>query len=303
MTVEKVVPKDKQAWLELRTKYVTSTEISALFGLSPYLTEFELWHKKKSGQVPVIEPSERMKWGTRLQETIAGGIAEDNGWPLRLMNEFVFDDSIRAGSSFDYAIQNDNGILEIKNVDALAFKDGWIVDGDFVEAPPHIELQVQYQLMLSCAEFAFIGALIGGNKVVLLERKPKLDIFAKIKERLAKFWASIDADQEPKPDFKRDAEFIASLYNTAIKGKILDAKENKEFKPLTDMHKILSDQIKDLEEEKEAIKAQLLVLMIDNEKVIGDGFSISAGVTPETFVEAYTRKGFRSVRIFLKKEK
>ena len=29
-------------------------------------------------------------------------------------------------------------ILEIKNVDSLAFKEGWIVDGEDVQAPPHI---------------------------------------------------------------------------------------------------------------------------------------------------------------------
>lgn len=297
-----IIPADEQTWKQIRTKYVTSTEISALFGLSPYLTEFELWHKKKSQEVHEIEPNERMKWGTRLQEAIAQGIATDNGWQIRRMDEFVTYESIKAGASFDYAIGED-GILEIKNVDSLAFKDGWIVDGEYVEAPPHIELQVQYQLMLSKRDFAFIGALIGGNRVALMERKPNLSIHSQIRAVLDKFWISIEAGEEPKPDFKRDAKFIASLYNKAIKGKILDDNENKELRPLVVHHDYISKQIKDLEAEKEAIKAEILTKITDIEKVIGEGFTITAGVTEESFIEAYTRKAFRSVRIFIKKEK
>ena len=38
---------DKQSWLENRLLDVTSTEVSALFNLNPYITEFELYYQKK----------------------------------------------------------------------------------------------------------------------------------------------------------------------------------------------------------------------------------------------------------------
>jgi len=67
---ERTVPVDRNHWLELRRADVTSTEVGALFGISPYMTRFELWHQKRSSGVVDVEPSERMQWGTRLQDAI-----------------------------------------------------------------------------------------------------------------------------------------------------------------------------------------------------------------------------------------
>ena len=60
---EVIITRDEQHWLELRTKDLTSTDIAALFGLSPYKTAFELFHEKRDGQVVKLKPNERMKWG------------------------------------------------------------------------------------------------------------------------------------------------------------------------------------------------------------------------------------------------
>ena len=49
MTVQTITPSSKQDWLKARTEDITSTEVSALFGISPYTTAFELWHRKHDG--------------------------------------------------------------------------------------------------------------------------------------------------------------------------------------------------------------------------------------------------------------
>ena len=154
----------REEWLERRVDDITSTEISALFGLSPYMTEFELWHNKKNRTVVALEPNDRIKWGTRLEASIAAGIAEDQGWQLSIMSKYMRDTEMWLGSSFDFGI-GDDGILEIKNVDALQFREKWTVDGDNIEAPPHIEMQLQQQLMITGRKYAYIGALVGGNQV------------------------------------------------------------------------------------------------------------------------------------------
>ncbi len=74
--MEIINPDNEQHWLECRTKDITSTEIAALFGISPYITEFELWHRKKSGVVVKFEENERMEWGTALQDAIAAKIGQ-----------------------------------------------------------------------------------------------------------------------------------------------------------------------------------------------------------------------------------
>lgn len=307
MPVESITPKNEKEWLALRTKDVTSTEISALFGISPYCTEFELWHRKKNNTSVDFEETERMTWGTRLQDAIAKGIAEDNKWKVRRMKEYMRIPELRIGSSFDFSIEGpDPGILEVKNVDSLQYKQGWNIDSEGnVEAPPHIEIQVQHQLAVSCRQYAHIGAFIGGNKVVLLKREPDLAIIQAIKDKVQLFWKSIEEGKEPKPNFVRDAEFISKLYHYAEPGKYVDVSQNAEFTALAKRHKELGSAMKACEEERDALKAQMLMIIGDAEKGVADGCTISAGLIGPAHVE-YDRAGYRAFKLNwprVKKEK
>lgn len=317
---ELIMPKSELHWHELRTVDLTSTDIAALFGVSPYMTEFELWHRKKNQTIVEVESNERMKWGTRLQDSIAAGIAEDEGWKFERMAEYVRIPEERLGSSFDYKIEYSDarnssdenhqavtvcrGILETKNVDSLAFRDGWIED-DFgnIEAPPHIELQVQHQLLVNGSDVAYIGALVGGNRRVLIRREPDPNIIKAIRRYAAEFWQSIDAGREPSPNFLRDAEMISKIYGYAEPGKVLDVRGDASFAAMVDRYKTIGKAEKEAGEIKASIKAELLTIIGDAEKVLGDGFTISAGIMPEAVIETYTRKPYRSFRANFKKEK
>ena len=84
MTTEVINTTSEQHWLELRTRDLTSTDVAALFGLSPYKTAFELFHEKRDGQVVKLKPNERMKWGNRFESAIASSsvsvVIEPSGW-------------------------------------------------------------------------------------------------------------------------------------------------------------------------------------------------------------------------------
>lgn len=315
MRQEIIIPTDENHWKELRSKDVTSTESAALFGCSPYLTKFELWWRKKNSLIVGIEENVRMKWGNRLQDAIANGVAEDNGWQIRPMKEYISIPELRMGASFDYAIEGgvesetkegeaylQRGILEVKNVDSLVFKDGWIVSGDEVEAPPHIEIQVQQQLAVSGREFAYIAALIGGNKVVLVRRDPQPKIIEAIKSKVAEFWDSIEANREPAPDFNLDSEFITKLCSYASPGKVLDITGDETALKNAQRYRGLGEEIKARESERDAIKAEFLRRIQDSEKVIGGLFTISAGIVGPAHVE-YDRAGYRSFKISWRKQK
>lgn len=292
---------DTDTWLQNRSQDITSTEVSALFGLSPYLTEFELYWRKKNKIYVTIEQTVRMKWGTRLQDSIAKGIAEDNTWSIRPMTEYIRDPELRLGASFDYNV-NGTGILEIKNVDSLQFKEGWLIDGDNLEAPPHIELQVQTQLAISRLSYAYIGALIGGNNVKLIKREPNQKIIDSIKTRVSNFWANVESGKEPLPNFEKDAEFISSIYNRSEKGKILDISGDETFTEIAKKYKENTNEIKRLNLTKDALKAEMLIKINDAEKAIGNGFSISAGIIPSSEL-SFKREEYRSFKVNWKKEK
>lgn len=297
MNIVSILPESKKHWLELRSKVITSTEASALFNLNPYMTQFELWHRKKNLDIVEIDENERMKWGNYLQDAIASGIAQENNWQIRPMKEFLIDTDLQAGSSFDFEITSEPAILEIKNVDSLAFDRSWTDD----EAPAHIEIQVQHQLMLTGHSKAYIGALVGGNKQVLIKRSANKNIQTAIASKVKSFYESIKNGIQPEIDFKRDAKFIQSLHNYAEPNTVLNVDDSHELSSLVAEYKQVSKEIDYLDDKKTELKSKMLQLINENEKVKGPGFSISAGVIGETTV-SYTRKAYRNFKVNFKKE-
>lgn len=310
MATEIIVPKDHDHWLQLRTADVTSTESAALFGMSPYITRFELWHNKRAGLQSAFSSNERMDWGNRLEGAIALGLAQDHGWEIQPFKEYLRDPDLRIGSSFDFLINNIPGgpaHLEIKNVDLYAFKDGWVEDDWGLQAPEHIEMQVQHQMAVSGLKCSYIGALVGGNRTVVIKRQRDEEVIASIKARVARFWASVDAGQEPPPSMPEDAEAVIRLHQYAQPGKILDASNDENIARLVARIRVAKAQAANAEEDGKIAKAELLAAIGDAEKVMGSDWTISAGqvadtppmlVTPEMVGTSIGgRAGYRSLRI------
>ena len=303
-----IKPTDSNHWLKMRAENINSSEVAALFGLSPYQTEFELWHRKKNKEVVILKGNDRMTWGNRLESAIALGVAEDHNLDVKPFKDYGLIEEDRTGSSFDFAIYNKEGaaegMLEIKNVDSLQYKDKWIIeDGEVVEAPAHIELQVQHQLLVTGFEYAHIAALVGGNRVTMLKRKKNEKIIALIKSKIKKFWESVDSNTPPSPDFVKDANFISELYCASEPGSVLDAEGDANIEKLVIAYQEAAAGEKEFAAQKKAAKAQLLIAIGDHEKVMSSKFSISAGITAPSEIAAYTRKGFRNFRVYKKKGK
>lgn len=328
MTRQTITPTDRDHWLALRAQDLTSTDVAALFGMSPYKTKFELWHEKRSGTPTPVTQNARMTWGSRLEASIAAGIAEDNDWCIRPFNEYVRDDELRIGSSFDFRIitseagraaaypgidSESDAILEIKTVDALAFRNGWTVTDDFIEAPAHIELQVQHQLLVSGLSVAYIGVLIGGNDVRVLRRDADAAVHSAIRDQARAFWDSIANNQAPDPVMPDDAAAVIRMHQFAEPGKLFDARNDATIAAAVAEYSRLKREARDLEELADARKAEILTLVGDAERVLAQGFTISAGmvapspgtlVTPD-MVGQYVgaRNGYRSFRVTAVKSK
>ena len=319
MTREIILPADEQAWLALRCRDLTSTDIPALFGMSPYKTLFELWHEKRSGERPAFVVSDRMRWGSRLESVIAHGIADDQGWTIRPMKEYSRIPLERLGSSFDFRVLSapitfsevapnvasngfcmpdwpEDSILEIKTVDARAFASGWIVEPDFIEAPAHIELQVQHQLLVSGLPRAVIGVLVGGNDVRLLHRVADIPTHDAIRAAAADFWESIAENDPPDPTMPRDAAAVIRMNAYAEPGKFLDARDNAALAGMAAEYNRLGKEARDLENLREVLKADMLRAIGDHEKAALAGWKISAGIVGPCDV-SYTRKPYRDFRI------
>lgn len=324
--IHTVVPTNKEHWLEMRKNFVNSTEVSILFGLNKYKSLYEFWHEKKGITEDTFQENERSIWGSRLESSIAQGAAEDLGIKIRHAPEYKYDDELRMGSSFDYfVVENyikafeqeglvqeipatrEVGILEIKNVDGLIYKNEWIVDVDDsgtidIQATPQIELQLQAQLAMTGFQYGYIGALVSGNTLKTIRRERDEEVIAQIKEAVRKFWKSIDENQPPEIDYETDSDFIISRYGHAEPGSVIDLTGNEEIKNLALEYKNAGDSIKALTATRDTIKAQLLQCIGTSEKAKGDGFSITAGLIGPCVMN-YTRDGYRNFRINWSKKK
>jgi putative phage-type endonuclease len=308
-------PKDRAEWLALRKKYVSSTESAALFGLSPWMTAFELGVTKQKGSDEDFS-NERMKWGQRLQRSIADGIAEDYGLRIDdLEMQYATDDESRMGASFDYRIthavsgENSNpltdmvrtlgpGLLEIKNVDSLEYKNKWQDD----EAPDHIEIQLQHQLEVIGLKWGAIAALVGGNRVGLIIRERDAKVGAVIRAKVRSFWADFDKGNLPDPMMPEDAAVIVALYQYADPGKVY-ADANPELDTLVREYKQAGAAETAAKDQKDVAKAKILTIIKDAEKALVGNFTVSAAMRAPAEIAAHTRKGFRDFRITVKQEK
>lgn len=316
MNAEKITPDNEAHWLELRKHDITSTESAALFGMSPYATAFEVWHRKHSALETEITKNERMSWGNRLEFAIAYGIAEERGWEIEPMKDYMRLPDERIGASFDFRILNlpdGPAHLEIKNVDSLAFRDNWSDEDGEMAAPDHIQMQVQHQMMVSGYSRAFVGALVGGNRHVVIEYERRDDVIRGIRQRIAKFWKSVDAHDEPPPVMPEDAEAVIRLHQYAEPGKVIDASTNPTILNLVEKYQEAKRQEKSRKEEADVLKAELLIAIGDGEKVIGPDWSLSAVIvsgTPATVIDESMigqsyggRQGYRSLKVNKRKPK
>ena len=303
-------------WLASRKLDVTSTEAAALFGAGAYVkTAYELFHLK-AGTVPAPEFSDndRIRWGNRLEDAIAHGIAEDLGLTVEPFKVYMRIPEVRMGSSFDFKVvglvdgHEDNearrmfaehgpGIMECKNVDGLQFKRSWVDNGITIEAPIHIEFQVQHQLEVADLGWAIIAPLVGGNTPKPVIRVRDRYAGSAIRAKVADLWRRVDAGAPPEPDFTKDGETIAKVYRDND-GSSVDLSGNAQLAALCRAYKAAGADEKAAKDRKDAAKAEILTIIKHAKAIAYAGGKISAGTNQESF-RCYMRDESERISISL----
>lgn len=194
--------------------YVSASQVPALFDASPYMSKFALWHYHATGAD--IDPPDdaRMGFGRALQNVILEGVAERMHWDLVPNPDDVFeihpDESLKLGATVDCRVRGHEsgpGVVEVKNVDRIVWLQEWTKE----KAPPHIELQLQTQLMVERAPWGAIAAFIGGNELRVYERVSSPTMAESIERAVRAFWGSVERGDEPDP-MASDLGLLADLF-------------------------------------------------------------------------------------------
>lgn len=326
MNTQYLTPNSEQEWLGWRLEDLTSTEASALFGMSPYSTLFELWHAKKSKQPGSYEDNERIEAGRHIEPAIASLVSARYGVIVEPFKVYARDTEARLGSSFDYkiiGITDDKvedsrlremflahgiGILEAKNVDGLVFRRKWLDD----ETPAHIEIQLQHQLELTGIAWGCVAALVGGNRTELYIREKDAAVGRAIRVKAAEFWASIDSDTPPPVVYPDDADVIIAMSQFSDNS-VLDARGDPGVAELISYFDNVKAEIKNLEIEEKVTKARILEVAGDAGTLLWDGGKVSLTVTKDSLGTLVTpdmvgtyvggRRGYRQTRSYPTKPK
>jgi predicted phage-related endonuclease len=311
---------DEQSWLTARAIDVTSTESASLFGYGRE-TAFELACRKHGDTESRFKPNERTDTGKEIEDAIARRAARLFGVDIRHKNEYMRVHEWRMGASFDYEVTGVNdaqvddnslriafgvygpGILEVKNVDSLVFKNEWLwnEEAQYYEAPNHIEIQLQHQLEISELGWGVIIAFVGGNRIEPIIRLRDEAVGAAIRKKVARFWKDLDAGTYPPVELPEDLDILKLLYRYAEPGKLLDARGNQTINDIISDYIAAAADEKKGKDLKDTAHGKLLQLIGDAEKVMSDVGTISCGMVAPTIVQTYERKGYRSWRVTPKK--
>ena len=275
-------------WLRLRKKNINSTESAGLLGLSKYTSLYQIYQDKNSPEIISIEENERMFWGNQLEWIIAQGAAKKNEWSLIQKKDYIEIPELRLGGSFDCISECGTFLVEVKNVDSLIYKNEWTE----TEAPAHIEMQLQHQMLVSGINHCKLVALVGGNTLKVIDRDADPEIQDAIMQAAKYFWSMTEA---PTPDFVRDAEYIKQLYSKTD-GTIIESDALYNLCVKRDGYTKMESEAK---KEKDACTAEILTLIGPAAKVIGSRYTINAGMVNK---KEYTvaASSYRSVRVTVK---
>lgn len=196
-------PQDSPGWHKLRADGIGASEISAVVGLSQYVSAFQLWHIKK-GNLPGQRTNAAMGWGHRLEPVV-------RGWWLEQHQEFgvIANPGTYAHSERDWQRVNPDGLLYLGEDDQKPtalyegkisrFGDGFGKSGTD-EIPISYRCQVQHAMDIFGLNRCYVAVLIGGSEAreYVIEADPQDQ--ETLRNAGRRFWESVHANDEPPID-------------------------------------------------------------------------------------------------------
>lgn len=298
-----------------RAQHVGASEATALFDCNPWLTHFELWHRKK-GNIATPEfnavhddgspENERIYWGVRLEAAIIEAAKERYGYTDRQPADPPLSNGKGFGGHPDRRVicpLRGAGIVETKMVDWLERKK-W---GD--EPPLNYLVQGNGYAGLDGVDWFDMLVLVGGNKLERFQYDFRAKLYAETEKRVEAFWQSIHENKPPKADYSRDGDTIAELYTPGTDA-VIDLRGDN-LATTAAMEWLEADsETKLAEGRREAARAELMDKLGEAGVGLLDGITIKAptiAASPDRIITAAdvgsVIKGRRAHRRFSVKEK
>jgi putative phage-type endonuclease len=192
---------DTPEWHAARAGGIGASEIASVVGLSPYVSAFHLWHKKK-GNLPDDRKS-YFAWGHKLEPIVRDWFAEQHPELYVATASGTWASTERPwqrcnpdGLIYDGSPEDRVALYEGKT---SRYGDGFGPSGSDI-IPLAYRCQVQHSLDIFDLPRAYVAVLIGGNepREYVIEADPVDQ--AALREAGARFWQSLQDNDEPPID-------------------------------------------------------------------------------------------------------
>lgn len=265
MTIEIIKPADRSEWLAARKRDITASDASALLGIHPYKTAFELW-AEKTGKKVEAEDNEVFRRGRALEYVAIDFLREDYpDWKIThsYNNRYFRDTEGRIGATPDAFVRipgrKGQGIIQIKSASDFSMKNWRDPETKEIVPPLYVAVQAIIEATLTESSYAYVALIVSGHHLTLhppIEIPLHTDLMQRIRNEVVDFWRLTDAGQHPDADWKRDGDLLEQLYHPD--GRILDLTSDNSLPGLLDERDTLASQKTAIEKRQKEIKAELL---------------------------------------------
>lgn len=292
---------------EFRSGHVGASEVAALFECSPYLTKFELWHRRK-GNISTPDfladgapNNERIEAGIRLEPAIIDWACDKWGYTRRDTPKHLSNGKGLGGHPDQWVAcpTRGTGLIEVKTAD-------WLVAKKWGGEPPlHYLLQSQVYMGLSGVAWGDVVVLVGGNSLERFTYDFRPAIYAEIEARVADFWSSVRANDPPPPDFARDGKTLEEVLGEPTE-EVRDLRHDNHADALAREFLEAKTAAKEAETRADVAKCELMLKIGDAGRALLGLHRITCGqtkTTPDRVAEpGEVIKGRKGYRQFLVKE-
>ena len=302
-----------EKWKSNRRLGIGATDISAIVGLNPWKSQIDVYMDKKG--LTKDRSNEKMRWGSILEEPIAEEFSKREGVKIQRVNAILQHKEIPyILTSLDRIIligkgnknNNGNGVLEIKTT-------GWGQAWEGGDIPEHYFIQLQWELHITGLKWGKFATLIGGQELLITQEiKANEKMGKKLEMQAVKFWKeNIEKNIIPEPSSAADLESVKKIWD---KDNGTTIEFEPDFERVLSTRKSCSSQIKELEEKKKILDAQILNKLGNNKygnvgeykvtKIIKEGRTVTQEKLKEKYIEIYNELAVntKSVYAIIKKK-
>lgn len=256
---------DRSSWLDMRRQDLTASDLGAVSGVDPYRSALSVF-SDKLGITSVTETA-LMQRGRWLEAAAHEALVECYPhWRIVNPNCYLRDPDVRLGCTPDRIAEDEDvpGLinLQVKCISRPTFEK-W--DG---QVPLSYMLQTLCEGMMLDARTSYVAVFVISTYACDLQlfevpRHPGAEI--KIRQTAVDFWHDMDAGLMPKPDYTRDAEVIAALYNVPKPNTTIDLSGSNRLPEVLQRRALLKELVKVSTEEISALETEIKSHLGENE--------------------------------------